>query len=719
VTQRPALRSLAQRAGILDGYHSALDGSWVETADATREALLVAMAFEASSEAGAQRALAELDAESTAARVEPLRVVVAGRPEARRLVVRSPSGTGVGERLTLRIEAEEGAGFEGQATVGAAGELELPELEPGRYAIAVRPASNGGVSELRQLRYVVPPRCTDVEDRLGARGGFGVWANLYSLRSDENWGFGNLGDLSALVRRAGREGAAFVGLNPLHALAPDGVCPYLPVSRLFRHPLYLDPERIPELAHCPEASRRIESAAFRERLAGLRASRQLDAGAVGAALDELLLDLYRGFAAGVCGEERARAFARYREQEGSALEAFATFAALADHFASRGEGRDWRTWPQAFLSPASDAVRRFREAHAAVVERHAWIQFELDRQLGAVAREAREAGLGLGLYTDLALGSDPGGSDAWSFPELFVPGVRVGAPPDAFSRGGQEWGFAPANPAALRRDGHRFWVRLLRAGFRHAGALRLDHAMSLERLFWIPEGRPPAEGAYVRYPHDELLGIVAHESRRHDAAVIAEDLGTLPEGFPDQLAERGILSSRVLLFERDSGGFRPADSYPRRCLVTANTHDLPPLAALSGELDLELRRHAGHLADDEALERARAERQEDRRALTGRLRADGWLDTDAPSEAELAAAVTAFLCATPAVLVGLALDDLAGEREPVNLPGVAFERHPSWTRRLHPSLGELWRGATARACLAAIPADRRADAPAVPAQPNS
>jgi 4-alpha-glucanotransferase len=712
MTQRPSLRALAGCAGILDGYRSALDGSWVETLDDTREALLAAMGFDASGEAVARGALAELEAERVTTRLEPLCVVVAGRPEARRLALRAGADTSPADPVALAIETEEGATFETEARLDSSGGLELPELAPGCYTIVVRLGVAGAALELEQQRYVVPARCITVEECLGGDVGFGVWANLYSVRSETNWGFGNLGDLISLVRHAGREGAAFVGLNPLHVLAPGAVCPYLPLSRLFRHPLYLDPGSIPELARCPDALRRVESDAFRARLARLRASDRLDAGAISAALDETLTALHRCFAAGVCGEGRGQAFARYREVQGQVLTDFATFAALADHLASQGHSRDWRNWPEGFRSPAAPSVRAFRDAHPAVVERHAWIQFELDRQLGEAAREGAKAGLGLGLYTDLALGSDPGGSDAWAFPRLLVRGVRVGAPPDAFSREGQEWGFPPADPAAMRRDGHRLWVRLLRAGFRHAGALRLDHAMGLKRLFWIPEGRPPAEGAYVRYPDDELLGIVALESQRHGAAVIAEDLGTVPEGFSEQLGERGILSSRVLLFEREAGAFRGASRYPPRCLVTANTHDLPPLAALAGELDLELRRRAGHLPDDAALVAERG-------ALLERLRADGWLDADSPSDAELAAAVTAFLCATPAALVGVSLDDLAAEHEPVNLPGVAPERHPSWTRRLRVSLDDLWHGATARACLAAIPSRRRTDARTRSAQPAS
>jgi 4-alpha-glucanotransferase len=694
VSERLALRALAKHAGIEDGYYSALDHGWVPTGDATREALLSAMGLDASTEAAAARTLVESTERAGATPLEPVAVVVAGRPEARWLGVRG----GALDARSVSIVGDEGFSFEGAADVAGDGGVALPELAPGRYRISLEP---GGA---RQLRYVVPIRCASATERLGGRGGFGICVNLYSVRTATNWGFGNLGDLAALTDHADREGAAFVGLNPLHSLAPGGVCPYLPLSRLFRYPLYLDPTRIPELARCPAAQRMLESAGFRAELARLRAGDRLEAGAVGALLDGVLPTLHRAFAAGAWDPERARAFEQYRAVQGSALGDFATFSALADQMAAQGAGRDWRGWPEGFRSPANAPVRRFRAEHPEAVERHEWIQFELDRQLGAVVATAE---LPLGLYTDLALGSDPAGSDAWAFPELFARGARVGAPPDGFSRDGQEWGFPPLDPAALRQGGHEFWVTLLRAGFRHAGALRIDHAMGMARLFWIPEGRPPSEGAYVRYPADELLGILALESRRHGAAVIAEDLGTVPDGFAEQLAERGILSSRVMLFERDGDAFRPAARYPKRCLVTANTHDLPPLAALAGDADLELRRRAGHLADDTALSEARAERATCRSALQARLREDGWLETDAPDFAQLAGAVTAFLTSTPASLVGLSLDDLAGEHEPVNLPGVPPERHASWTRRLRSRLDEVWQGAPARACLAAVPPARR------------
>jgi 4-alpha-glucanotransferase len=630
---RPALRELARSLGVEDGYHSALDGCWVETSDDARERLVAAMGFAAASESAAEAF------------------------------------------LTHRTEQTTDA--------------------PAR-------------------------RCFDTESCLQGRSVFGIFANLYSVRSRRagSAGFGNLGDLEDLVGLAASEGAAFVGINPLHATVrrKGRFCPYDPVSRLFRDPLYLDPERVPELALCPDAKRALGSRAWRERADALRRSDALDAEAIESVLFEVLRPLYATFRdrEGAAPDRRRRAFADYREEQGPALAEFATFEALADHFEATRGGRSARDWPKEFQRSDQPAVARFRSEHAAEVEWHAWLQFELDRQLGAVARAAQGAGLGIGLYTDLALGSSAGGSDVWSSPQLFARGISVGAPPDAFCPEGQDWSFPPLDPHALCREGFSFWRRLLDANLRHAGALRIDHALALRRLFWIPEGATPRDGAYVRYPTADLLAVLTELSLAHRALLIAEDLGTVPEGFSEGLQAQGLLSSRVLLFERNDEGFLPSSSYPRRCLATANTHDLPPLAALASDTDLVLRRRVGQIPDDASLEERRQERSTERQLLGRRLAADGLLEREAgaahapPTEAgELAAAVTAFLCATPAELVGIALDDLAGEEEPINLPGVSSERHASWTRRMRAPLDSVFASSRARRIFARVSADRR------------
>lgn len=572
---------------------------------------------------------------------------------------------------------------------------------------------------------VVPPspapaRCFDVEEKLAGRRGFGLWTNLYSVRSSRNAGFGNLGDLTQLVRRAGTEGAAFVGLSPLHATTHRAgrFSPYDPVSRLYRDPLYLDPERIPELAHCGEARRLLGSAEFAARRSALRGAARLDPTAAESALLELLRPLHATFRAreGDAADERRRAFRGYCAAEGGELTDFARFLALADRFEAETGGRDWRRWPEPYRDAHSEAVRTFAEQRDGAIEFHAWIQFELDRQLGEVAREALEAGLTIGLCTDLALGSSGGGSDTWRQPGLFARAAKVGAPPDAFSREGQDWGFQPLNPLALRRSDYAFWCRLLESNLRHAGALRVDHALGLRRLFWIPDGAEPRDGAYVRQPEAELVARLARISRRHRALVVAEDLGTVPPGFSEEIQARGLLSSRVLLFERGADGFHAAADYPAACLASANTHDLPPLASLAGETDLELRRRVGQIPDDASLQALRAERHRDRGALVERLTRDGLLEPEDRSPDGLAAAVTAFLCATPAWLVGISLDDLAGEAEPINLPGVSAERHPSWTRRMRVGIEDLFVMPLARRMLAAVPSQRRGSRVAQPTE---
>jgi 4-alpha-glucanotransferase len=332
-----------------------------------------------------------------------------------------------------------------------------------------------------------------------------------------------------------------------------------------------------------------------------------------------------------------------------------------------------------------------------LVDFHRWLQFETDRQLGEAAERAREAGLAIGLYQDLAIGTAPAGSDTWSFPDLFIRGACVGAPPDPYAATGQNWGLPPIDPRRLKEEGYRYFIRLIRAAFRHAGALRIDHVMGLFRSFWIPDGHSGADGAYVRYPSEDLLGILALESVRNHALVVGEDLGTVPPDVPPALAKWGVLSSKVLYFERgDAGSFAPAERYAPEALATANTHDMATLAGYWAGRDVELRADVGLITPADVAS-ARDERARDKRELLRALararvleeRVDPDAEDPQISVAELRGAVHDFLALTPSVLVGIALDDVAGELEPVNVPGVGQEQHPSWTRRMGKSLTEL------------------------------
>ncbi len=541
--------------------------------------------------------------------------------------------------------------------------------------------------------------CISPAERLGHRKGFGLWANLYSLRGASSVGVGNLGDLRSLVRLAADAGACFVGVSPLHATRNLGldISPYQPLSRFFGNPLYLDVRAVPEWQATPEARRELENGPVaRERDALENAGRVEYERA--AALERRLLErLHATFLSEQRRSEspRIRAYQRFRRGGGAMLRDFATFCALEDDLAARGYPRDWRRWPRPFQSSGTEAVRDFRAQRAERVAFHIYLQFELDRQRAALAEEADALGLEIGLYPDLALGSAASGFDTWAFPEQYVADVSIGAPPDDYAREGQDWGLPPLHPWRIVADDCAFWRALLRANFAHAGMLRVDHVLGVVRQFWIPGGAPATDGAYVRFPASALLGALAEESRHGGTLVVGEDLGTVPRGFQSLLARFGVLSSRVLFFERTrTGGFRPAHQYSNRALATIDTHDLPPLAALLSGRDLELRREIGLFPDAASVERAREARENDRRLLLRRLVADGDLDAargergDLPYD-DVCVALHRFLCRTPAPIIGVSLDDLARETEPVNLPGVSAEQFPSWTRRMQRSVDSL------------------------------
>ena len=679
---RPLLRALAAHIGILPSYVDQF-GRVRRASDRSRIAVLGELGIEAATEAAARAALSSLQAQMRAQRLAPVRV--AGVAAARTLTVRGVRGA---RHWSVEIVTEDGAPVRAVGRVHGAAQLSvrLPSLPLGYHHVRVTLDGPDGELVATQRLIVVPPCCPTPRARLGAERAYGLLANLYTLRSRRNWGIGDLSDLSRLVEWAGDIGAAFVGINPLHALdnRGEGISPYSPLSRLYRNVLYLDVTAAPEWQSLPDSLRRRLA-----RSEAVRGGEHVDYAAIRALKQPAFTVLHRAFSAQqrAGATTRGRAYARYIAVQGDALQHFATFLALQEHFERRGITSS-RRWPAAFRDPRASAVAAFRAEAREVIDRHCFLQFELERQLGKVAATARAHGLPIGVYQDLALGSSPDGSDAWSFPQLFLRGLAVGAPPDDYSSNGQNWCLPPIDPRRLAATGYEYWIRLLRAALCHAGALRIDHVLGLVRQYWIPAGMSGAEGVYVRFPAADLFGILALESHRAGALVIGEDLGTVPRGLPALLARWGVLSTRVLYFERTrGGGFRAASAYRARALAGANTHDLVPLAGFLDGADLRLRHRLGLLRGTNALARAQAGRERERRALVWRLRRDGVLANDVrPTDLDVRAAVHAFLGRTPAALVGVSLDDLAGETTPVNLPGVPIARYPSWSRRFSLSL---------------------------------
>jgi 4-alpha-glucanotransferase len=674
------------------------------------------MGLDASSEDAARRALATLERDRQERLLPPVRVVPCGRAG---VVSRLPipltlQGASANTRYVLECIAEDGTrrAVEGRLGGGRRPALSLPpglRLGPGYHTLRLLVRTGAREQSGDQSLIVAPARCPTPAERLGSKRAFGVTVNLWTVRSRENWGAGDLTDLATLAGAAGLAGAAFVGLNPLNALRnEDGeVSPYSPQSRLFRNPLYLDVTAAPEFAESQTARELVTSMSTEETVRQLRAADAVHHDRVMALKWPVIEALHRTFAERHRDRDtpRGQAYRRFLAEQGEALTDFATFVALVGRVARGATGADWHHWPHAFRDPRGETVRRFRHDHAEVIDRHRYVQFELDRQLAAAADRADRAGLAIGLAGDLAVGSAPAGGDPWAFPDLFVDGAAIGAPPDDFKSDGQDWALAPLHPRRLRDHRYQYWIRLLRATLAHMGALRIDHVMGLLRQYWIPAGRPASEGAYVRFPADDLFAILALESHRRRALVIGEDLGTVPPEIPRLLRRWGVLSTSVLYFERDRAGrFLAARRYPHRAFVAAHTHDQVPVAGFWEGTDLDLRRRAEDLPSDRALARARRTRTQDRAALVRRLAAEHLLPGGPPpaSALELATAVYRFLSRTPAPLLGVSFDDLSGEREPVNLPGVSPHRFPIWVRRPRLAVEALGTDATATRLLHAV-----------------
>jgi len=502
---------------------------------------------------------------------------------------------------------------------------------------------------------------------------WGFAVQLYSLRSKESWGHGDLHDLARLARWSAADlGAGFVVINPLHAaepLPPVSPSPYLPMTRLFTSPLYLRVEDVPEYGALPaEDKRTIHEIATPLRAANATAD-LIDRDAV-----------WRGKRAALeliarvpLTESRQHAYAAFRAERGRALEQWCTWCALAE-----AHGPDWRDWPSELADPGgAEKVVAGDEKLTQAAEFHAWLQWQADEQLAAAQEVAKAAGMTYGIIHDLAIGTHPGGADAWANQHLLAPQFSVGAPPDGFNQLGQDWSQPPWNPRALAAAGYRPLAELFAAALRRAGGLRVDHVMGLMRLWWVPQGQLPDRGTYVSYDHRASVGALVGAAARADAVTVGEDLGTVAPWIREYLAEQGILGTMMLWFADDDDGtpLRPAD-WRRDCLATVGTHDVPPVFGFVTGDQVTVRARLGLLKTPEEQERAESE------AMLARwqaaLIAEELLSPEhQPSPAEFTVALYGYLRKTPAVLIGVSLADAVGDRRTQNIPGTRDE-YPNW-----------------------------------------
>ncbi|MEU5101650.1 4-alpha-glucanotransferase [Streptomyces sp. NPDC021354] len=690
---------LAELHGVATSYEPA-PGRTVRVSDDTVVAVLAALGVDASTPDSVQAALERHEREERARLLPPCVVVRPGRPPRLRL----PEGT------VLRVEPEDGAhGAVRDWRPGADGPAAAAPPLGSHTVHAQAPDGRSAAATL----IVAPDRMPQPPAR-----SHGFLVQLYSLLSARSWGMGDLGDLADLAAWSGRAlGAGFVQLNPLHAAVPGtsteptDPSPYRPSSRRFPDPVHLRVEDVPEYAQLRGAPReRVDQLLDRAaalRTAVLHEGALIDRDAVWA-LKREALELVRAVP---LSPGRRAAYCDFLAERGQALEDHAIWSALAEI-----HGPAWRSWPHGLADPGSAAVARARGEHLDRADFHCWLAWLTDGQLAAAQRAALDAGMAIGLVHDLAVGVHPSGADAWALRDVFASGMSIGAPPDAFNSHGQDWGLPPWRPDALAATGYAAYRDLLRGLLRHAGALRIDHVMGLFRLWWVPEGREPTEGCYVRYDAEAMLGVLALEAHRAGAVIIGEDLGTVEPGVRETLAGRGVLGTSVLWFERnypsgdggdgedgeqgrgeasgesrdsgetgetgETGGVVPVRARPLTpeewradCLATVTTHDLPSTAARLTGGHVELRHRLGLLTGP--LERERAEdavEVAEWLTLLGRL---GLLPEGPGDEEAAVKAVHRFLLRTPAKLVGIWLPDTVGDRRPQNLPGT-WNEYPNW-----------------------------------------
>ena len=534
---------------------------------------------------------------------------------------------------------------------------------------------------------------------------WGVSLQLYELRSARNMGIGDFADLRAVCEIAASAGADFVGVSPLHALflaEPARCSPYSPSSRIFLNPLYISVEEVNGFD---------PSSLDQHEVQRLKAGDIVDMPAVAALKLTALRKIWQ---ARTTRDISDGAFDRFRAEQGEVLRRHAVFEALSFHMVNLGHGSGWREWPPEFRRWDSDAVDRFAEEQAGEVEFHAWLQWIAAGQLSEVTEAARRSGMRIGLYFDLAVGEAPDGSSTWSTPDLELPGLRVGAPPDVFSTTGQDWGLVALSPKALQEQGMQPYRNLLDASMRYAGALRIDHAMGIWQLFLLPEGETPAVGGYLRYPFQDMVSALAAVSHQWQCIVIGEDLGNVPEGFREVMEEARMLGYRVLYFENaDPSGFDVSGITPMS-LACLSTHDLPPLIGWWRGDDIDLAMEFG-LTEPAVAEEAREERARRRASIMAGLRSDGLIDPanvaanlDDPPGAiseEVFVAMHRLLARTPSLMVALRLADLAGEASPTNVPGTS-DAYPNWRRRLRLPVEELAGSSLFRQIVAAVAAER-------------
>lgn len=656
----------------------------VQTVSAlTRQRLLTAMARES--------------APSTP--LPPAWVIPQGKP-----IVLTPVLTGP---TRWQLTSEYGQHWSGQCEPDKP--LCLPELPDGYHQLRLTQGMQRVICQI----IVTPSRCYAPEALLKGRRRWGTCVQLYSLRSAGNWGMGDFADLRQLVNETGQRGGAFIGLNPLHALfpaLPDQASPYSPSSRRWLNVLYISVPDVADFTLSAAAQAWWLAAETQDVLQRARAAQWVDYPAVASLKLTALRFAWAQFLQRDKEDSEVVAFEAFVLQGGESLLHQGIFDALQAWFVGQDPTcHGWDTWPAAYQQPDSAAVHAFRIEHGDEIRFYQWLQWLAARQFAACWQDSQRLQMTLGLYRDLAVGVAANGAETWSQRALYCLAASVGAPPDILGPLGQNWGLPPLHPGELYDRAYEPWITLLRANMRDCGALRIDHVMALLRLWWIPAGETAAEGAYVTYPVDDLLAILALESQRHRCMVIGEDLGTVPDTIVAKLRDAGVYSYKVLYFERTAErAFRPPAAWPAQAMAVATTHDMPTLRGWWQHDDLTLGSQLGLYPDNAVLAGLHRQRRTARAALLQSLQRQGYLKNGALVQANsphmslvLNTALHCYLADCNSALLGLQPEDWLDMASPVNVPGTV-ETYPNWRRKLSLPLEAMFADARINGLLATM-----------------
>ncbi|AJJ21407.1 4-alpha-glucanotransferase [Yersinia intermedia] len=595
-----------------------------------------------------------------------------------------------------QLQTEKGELHQGR--ISAKKTLTLPSSLPQGYH---RLILEQGLQQWQCSIIVAPKRCYEPDALLAGKKLWGACVQLYTLRSERNWGIGDFGDLSQMLEQVGERGGAFIGLNPIHALYPanpQSASPYSPSSRRWLNVVYIDVNRVDEFQHSEAAQLWWHQPETQQVLAEVRANEWVDYPQVMQLKLMALRLAFPLFTARKAKDARMQAFHQFVEQGGRSLHQQAAFDALHAHLSAQDPMMwGWPVWPEKYRDGHSTAVADFCREYASDVTFYLWLQWLAATQFDSCFRNSQSRKMPIGLYRDLAVGVAEGGAETWCDRELYCLKASVGAPPDILGPLGQNWGLPPMDPHVMVARAYQPFIDLLRANMTSCGALRIDHVMALLRLWWIPYGQTAAQGAYVKYPVDDLLAILALESQRHHCMVIGEDLGTVPVEIVAKLRDSGVYSYKVLYFEHDSENtFRAPQSYPAQAMATITTHDLPTLRGYWQSDDLTLGNKLGLYPDQQILKQLYLDRERAKQGLLEGLHHYGCLPKRVGHKASLLSmspvlnrGLQRYVADSASALLGLQPEDWLDMATPVNIPGTS-EEYPNWRRKLTTTLEEMF-----------------------------